>query len=1045
MSWLSKTWKQATSFVSDVASTIINVVEKTVQVVGSTIKAIVKNPLPTIATIALTWALGPSGLEIASEMWAPIIASASITAAQGGDFENIAKAATFAWAGQQAGQYAGQTFAGSEVAGGAEAVGGGADWSKVSNLSSSTVKTLTTISASAVGASTSSTLTALSNGKSFEDALKIGLTAGATAGLTTGVGVKVGEYVQDLSTAAGVDKFAKDMGIEKFTDATKRAVTRAVTAGALGKDPSAAAVQSYASAANQVINSKLSEGMDIAGNTLKTSYEETMAKQKALEATVAEQKNLEATVSQLSKDENFWVNQSKNENNQLGYERAIQRYNLAVQNGDQAGADKAAAEANDYARAAEATVTQAEAKLAPIQTQLVAADKQLQTLYSGYDTQLKDLETTRTNYVNAVTGFSEAEKNNADKVANLYKSSADAQKVLQENLGEDITADQLAQFFDSGDVTTAAQQYVDSRNQESKDAGFASFLDQKEATAQDFGTADEWNNYKNTSGIVASAGKNAGDVGVSPVGETETGVASLLKNPDQFGFENNSGQESLISAPVQLAAYTPTNTQPTSDTEIAPIGLSSLSNQPSTPLPSIDVQDIVDRGGFTVGGDDLSSVTGKTSQAPPVSAFATPQSVTEKNLGANSETGVRLGGSSDATYTGKDNTVTASADTLTNKYFGEPTPDQKALGDIGLGGIQPTAKTKTASEEVRENLASGPVGTESKATKAALGEKKDLTATETALQGLAPKGKKMDYDDDFAKYQDYGSGTSNMEDFIQQQQAEQRANQMEALRTSANNNDSAYDGIVKSTDDDELGYLDKAGFNIDADTMAYPLPDGSYRLVNTVTGGESIISAEQYAAMTSGKGSPNANTMANQRGPTTRGNYGGTEPGFLTKAGNAASNFANSITSNPKALAAAAGAAAAYAGRARGATPMGLRSLQAGAGKQLSQTGAKGTKGRGSVRYFERKAVGGEVGLGYLHSAQDGMKDKINATIDNKRPAKLSGGEFVIPADVVSHLGNGNSNAGAQQLYALMEKVRKARTGTPNQGKQIDPKKYLPK
>jgi hypothetical protein len=73
------------------------------------------------------------------------------------------------------------------------------------------------------------------------------------------------------------------------------------------------------------------------------------------------------------------------------------------------------------------------------------------------------------------------------------------------------------------------------------------------------------------------------------------------------------------------------------------------------------------------------------------------------------------------------------------------------------------------------------------------------------------------------------------------------------------------------------------------------------------------------------------------------------------------------------------------------------------------------------------------------------MEDKINATIDNKRPAKLSGGEFVVPADVVSHLGNGNSEAGAKQLYALMERVRKARTGTANQGKQINPKKYLPK
>jgi hypothetical protein len=73
------------------------------------------------------------------------------------------------------------------------------------------------------------------------------------------------------------------------------------------------------------------------------------------------------------------------------------------------------------------------------------------------------------------------------------------------------------------------------------------------------------------------------------------------------------------------------------------------------------------------------------------------------------------------------------------------------------------------------------------------------------------------------------------------------------------------------------------------------------------------------------------------------------------------------------------------------------------------------------------------------------MADQINATIDNKRPAKLSGGEFVIPADVVSHLGNGNSEAGAKQLYELMSRIRKERTGTPKQAKQVNPKKYLPR
>jgi len=80
----------------------------------------------------------------------------------------------------------------------------------------------------------------------------------------------------------------------------------------------------------------------------------------------------------------------------------------------------------------------------------------------------------------------------------------------------------------------------------------------------------------------------------------------------------------------------------------------------------------------------------------------------------------------------------------------------------------------------------------------------------------------------------------------------------------------------------------------------------------------------------------------------------------------------------------------------------------------------------------------------YLDGATDGMADKIDTDIDGKQRAKLSHGEFVIPADVVSHLGNGNSKAGADALYKMMSRVRKARTGNPKQGKQINPEKFTP-
>lgn len=79
-----------------------------------------------------------------------------------------------------------------------------------------------------------------------------------------------------------------------------------------------------------------------------------------------------------------------------------------------------------------------------------------------------------------------------------------------------------------------------------------------------------------------------------------------------------------------------------------------------------------------------------------------------------------------------------------------------------------------------------------------------------------------------------------------------------------------------------------------------------------------------------------------------------------------------------------------------------------------------------------------------LKGPGDGMSDSIPASIGNKQPARLADGEFVVPADVVSHLGNGSTDAGAKQLYSMMNKVRKARTGNPKQGKQINATKYLP-
>ena len=88
-------------------------------------------------------------------------------------------------------------------------------------------------------------------------------------------------------------------------------------------------------------------------------------------------------------------------------------------------------------------------------------------------------------------------------------------------------------------------------------------------------------------------------------------------------------------------------------------------------------------------------------------------------------------------------------------------------------------------------------------------------------------------------------------------------------------------------------------------------------------------------------------------------------------------------------------------------------------------------------------ASGGNPRL--LRGPGDGMSDNIPATIADRQPARLADGEFVIPADVVSHLGNGSTEAGAKKLHEMMNSVRRARTGNPKQGKKINPNKFMPK
>lgn len=132
--------------------------------------------------------------------------------------------------------------------------------------------------------------------------------------------------------------------------------------------------------------------------------------------------------------------------------------------------------------------------------------------------------------------------------------------------------------------------------------------------------------------------------------------------------------------------------------------------------------------------------------------------------------------------------------------------------------------------------------------------------------------------------------------------------------------------------------------------------------------------------------------------------------------------------------------------RPEGATSQNLSSDGYGMGR-LDKLAQQGSYAKAEDMFY---ADGGPVAFargghqGYLDGEGDGMSDSIPATIEGKQPARLADGEFVIPADVVSHIGNGSSKAGSKRLYAMLDRVRKARVGTTKQGKQIKPEKYMP-
>ena len=138
------------------------------------------------------------------------------------------------------------------------------------------------------------------------------------------------------------------------------------------------------------------------------------------------------------------------------------------------------------------------------------------------------------------------------------------------------------------------------------------------------------------------------------------------------------------------------------------------------------------------------------------------------------------------------------------------------------------------------------------------------------------------------------------------------------------------------------------------------------------------------------------------------------------------------VAKEPYQLARGGLAAFAAGGRAKKPNPLEQRYEMA----DLRDSQAMQKKAMGMYQY----AVGGKA----VSGPGDGMSDDVKANINGVREARLSDGEFVIPADVVSGLGNGSTDAGSKQLRAMMDRVRQKRTGRKQQAPQIKVKGLMP-
>ena len=112
---------------------------------------------------------------------------------------------------------------------------------------------------------------------------------------------------------------------------------------------------------------------------------------------------------------------------------------------------------------------------------------------------------------------------------------------------------------------------------------------------------------------------------------------------------------------------------------------------------------------------------------------------------------------------------------------------------------------------------------------------------------------------------------------------------------------------------------------------------------------------------------------------------------------------------------------------------------------RMGRSGGLMSLAKGGMAYMEAGGTTGPTGVPRnVTGTGDGMSNSVPASIEGVQEARLADGEFVIPADVVADIGNGSSDAGSKKLYAMMDRIRKARHGTKEQPPEINAEALMP-